>query len=249
MNNIIEDGYNTAYISVLFFVLFYEQSMIERCVLLENFSENNKIMYLQKMIQMNFVKPLRNNIIIPSYILNEIRLCFFILEWKPIKSICEIYAEYEPIDILFFLCKSINKYPIEYVYNDNIIKDVYIEFHEVEKNIQLTYNKWNENNMMLTSNSLPPFIIFKILNLQKIIEINKKIKLFPTSPSYKSINWIFHGLFYKNKDSYSAIVSKNDNLFSYKTKGCSYIEKIQKNVLTDMCNKDIYIVYRKEPII
>jgi len=59
MDFVVENGYNTSYISVILMTLFYEKSLIERYLLIEN---NNVIgTYLQKLIKYNFVDAIQNN--------------------------------------------------------------------------------------------------------------------------------------------------------------------------------------------
>ena len=51
MDFAIDNGFCTEYISTLFLALFFEKTMIERCLLLENNSSNRSGSYLQEIIQ------------------------------------------------------------------------------------------------------------------------------------------------------------------------------------------------------
>ncbi len=106
---VIEDGYNTEYMSVLFMALFYDKSMIERYVLLENNSDKFYGLCLQKIILQNFVKQIRNNLCITSKMLNEIRLCSITLGWNNSNNILKIYGECDPIEFLRFILNLVNK--------------------------------------------------------------------------------------------------------------------------------------------
>lgn len=242
----IEDGYNTSYISTLFIVLFYERSMIERCLLLENNSRTLNGLYLQKLIQTNFIEPLRNNTCITSAMLNEIRLSMYTLGWKISQNIDEMCEEHDSIELLQFLYKLINVVPVETQSNEKIKHDGYITFPEICDNVQNSYNKWAVENKIT---NIPIFIIFKINSISTSFKINKRIKLFSTSHPYHFINWAFHGLFYKNKKHYNTIVEKNNILYTFEQNTIPAIKKLNEPTLHNIQNKEIFIIYRKEPTI
>ena len=247
MDAIIEDGYNTSYISILCFVLFFEKSMIERYLLMENFSRSHIGSLLQKIIQINFVEPIRNNICITSRALNEIRLHLFMLGMKKFDNIDEFFIEYSPIELLSFMCKIINFVPIEYECNGKYMKSCYLEIPEHDVNMQTTYDLWRENNIISNVAPPPPFIIFKISNIKKKFDITKKIKLFPTNSHYNNIIWSFHGLFYKHKTKYIAITNKNNSLYSFETQKFPCIQPFKETQIKNLQNKDIFIIYHKNP--
>lgn len=248
MDCIIEDGFNTSYISALLFVLFFEKSIIERYLLLENFSDSNKILYLQKLIQLNYVEPIRNNVCIYSSAINEIRLCLFAIGMRELHTIDEFCIQHEPIDLFIFLCKLINFVPIKYTSNSLQEMSYYIDCQNVKNNIQTSYDIWSENKTIDESNP-PPFIVFKISNIENNFGITKKIKLFKQTSHLSGINWIFHGLFYRGKKKIAAITRKNGLLYSLDLLGYPSIKKMQTFNLIGLKNTDVYVIYHKEIVI
>ena len=110
MDFVIEMGYNTSYISIVLLTLFYERSLIERYLLIEN---NNIIgTYLQKLIKHNFVDSIQNNTCITQKMINEIRLCSIIFGWNN-SDITSMFQEYEPLNFLSFLTDLIKYKPLE----------------------------------------------------------------------------------------------------------------------------------------
>lgn len=243
MDFVIEDGYNTSYLSAILISLLYEKSMIERCLLLENNSLRMNGIYLQKLIQQNFVEPIRNNINISSHMLNEIRLCASVEGWGDDKP----FEEFKPIDFLKFLVKTINFVPMKVANLKNTASnEVCINIQTAKITVQEMYNDWMKCNKIT---NLPSFVIFEIKNQVNNFQINKKIKLFQPDHQCCNVRWIFHSLFFKNKKNYFVVISKNDTLLSFSQNEFPCIKKLKDDTIHRTKDKDIYIIYRKEPTI
>lgn len=240
MDFCIEDGYNTDYICVSLLALLFEHSMIERVLLLENNRTDNNLTstYLQQLIKHNFIEHVRDNISITSEILNEIRLYSHLLGWGKYN----LFNKYEPIDYITFLIKQVGYIPVET--NNN--KHYVINLESITDNdIQTTYNHWADTNTII---NIPVFVIFKI-KLSEQLNLNKKIKLFNEQHQYHMIKWVFHSLFYQNNAEYHTIIHKGNELFKINLNHVPTLTKIEYNNISNVKNKDIYIIYRKEPII
>lgn len=255
MDFVIEDGYNTTYISILFMALFYDKTMIERYLLIENNSNNFDGLYLQKLIIYNFIKQIRNNMCVTSQMLNEIRLCAITNGWKKSNNIFEMYAEAEPIDFLCFILKLINFIPLEIINSsksawtkskNEICYDKYLIYPTVKSNIQDTYDYWACSNQIT---NIPIFVIFKIDNIKTTFGINKKIVLFHKNHQYHAIKWVFHSLFYKDCNNYKTIINKNSTLLVFDQNEYPNIKQFNEDIIKNIGNKIIYIIYRKEPTI
>ena len=263
MDFVIEDGYNTSYMSVLFMLLFFDKSMIERYMLLENNSDNFDGILLQKIILNNFVKPIRNNMCVTSKMMNEIRLCAIMSGWKKSDNIFETFGNADPIDFLCFILNEIKFSPIDIASqqsawntkpDSNIftkIMDKFLISAIAKSNIQETYNIWSRKHKIL---NIPVFVIFKIDNLKSSFNINKRISLFDKTHQYHDIKWIFHGLFCKNKNDknkndYSIILNKDSKLVSFNQNVFPNVNMYGVDSLQNMAGNTVYIMYRKEPSI
>lgn len=249
MSFVIEDGYNTAYISMLFMILFYDKSMIERYILMETYSDTFNGLYLQKIIYHNFVKQIRNNLCVTSSMLNEIRLCSVIHGWNNDSAINIMCSEHNPIEYLNFILKTIKFSPIELDKRTASDYDHFMVVPTVKSSIQDTYNAWSINNKIC---NIPIFVIFKLNNIKSAFKINKKIFLFPKTHQYSNIKWIFHGLFYKeNKHSpnYKTIINKESKLISFNQNDYPNVKQLDSPCLNGLTDKIVYVIYRKEPTI
>lgn len=235
----IEDGYNTSYICIALLAFLYEYSMIERCLLLENNTFELTSTYLQKLIKYNFIERARNNICITSDKLNEIRLFSYLLGWHN----DNIFDNYEPIDYINFLAKQVNYIPIETMTGNYYQIDI---VNQEKCNIQELYNTWACNKTII---NIPIYITIK-LNTSVECHINKKIHLFPTEHSYNVIKWIFHSMFYKDDDGkHKIILSLNNKLYRVDLTQVPCVSTCDIASISNTKNKDIYIVYRKEPLV
>lgn len=246
MNFIIENGHNTSYISTLFIALFYNESIIERCILLENNSPLNNGAYLQKLILHNFVKPIHNDACITSQLLNEIRLCAFALGWKNSNDIFEMCCEFPPFDFFHFLLQLINYYPMEIAMGTKVKHSSQIHITTPEKTLRLSYNKWAIKN---TIKNVPFFVIFKIDNIMGIFDINKKIKLLTHSEKYNNVQWVFHSMVCESNNIHNVIINNHSELLLYNQQEYPNIRHIDMQQIYNITHGTIYIIYTKEPTI
>ena len=239
MNFIIEDGYNTSYISILFTALFYTESMIERCFLIDNNNENLNNVLLQKTITNNFVKRMRNELSITSTMLNEIRLCLLLCGWVK-ENKCKSFCEHDVIDFLIFLLKLLNVPTIKL---DQSLSENYIIQCSTLNDVQLSYNNWAMTHNII---NLPIFIIIKINLTSEQFSINKKIKLFNDEHIYSNIKWLFHSALIKCSDNYSVIMYKNDKLLTYSQNNFPCIEPFNIEKIANLNNLILFLIYKKE---
>ena len=103
---IVENGVNTCYISSLLVGLFYSSSDIYY-KMLERDPKNPNFYYLQELIKVNFIEPLRKNISISADVINEIRNYMFINEWKTDEP-DEIFELHDVNDFYSYLYNNLN---------------------------------------------------------------------------------------------------------------------------------------------
>lgn len=260
---VVEDGYNTLYLSTLLVALFHTPSVIDRCLLLENNSQKLNGILMQKIIEKNFVNMFRHSISITSKLLNQIRICSHVSGWKNTKNIDELLQESDPILFLGFLLQTIEFYPIEiskcsrenYSVQHLVLpnapelcrdieKTYYIQLKTIKSSIQESYCEWLcANNIM----NIPQFVIFQITNLTETINIDKKIWLFSKSHEYHMMRWNFYSMINYDGNTYQTIINKDNEpyLFCQNSLPCiKKVDEIQKNKY-----EKIYIIYTKEPLI
>lgn len=243
MDIVMENGYNTSYLNNLFFLLFYEDSIIERYVLLENNSPTYDGLYLQHLIHKSIIQRLKQKLYIPHNLTNEIRLFSIISGWNNKNTIDDTFCECDPIEYLNFILNKINFHPIEYInkINNEIEKTSTITLEPTE-NVLMSFIKWHEINTII---NIPTFVIFKIQLKNVSIDINEYIKLLIDS-EYHNIQWKFHGLIFKNDTGYSSIVYCNDKkLLYFDDSEFPNISSITYPKILNMKNKLIYIIYTK----
>lgn len=252
MDFVIEDGYNTSYMATLFMALFYSRSMIERYLLLENDNEKFDGLYLQKLIQHNFVDNVRKNLNITSKMLNEIRLCAITNGWMNDGDIFKAFGDAEPIDFLWFMLRLIRFRPMEFEGEKTNTEVDYEKMYVVKSQggatcIKALYDEWAKNNSI---SNIPVMVLFQIDNILAEFNINKKITLFPKKHQYHNINWVFHSLFYNDgKSGYKTLMRDNDDLLIFNNNEFPNIKKITSAELSGMANKKIFIIYHKEPTV
>lgn len=253
MDSIIENGYNTSYMSVLFVALFYYKSMVERYILIDNNSPKFAGLYLQKMISYNFVRRLREGLCITTKELNEIRLCAMVSGWRNSENIKCAYLDADPIDFLCFVLALINSYPIETAMeqsgqiNIDNVRNIYMIEQTPDMNVKKTYWNWHIKNKII---NVPTIVIFKLTNITHNFQINKKIQLFDNSEQYCGLMWTFHCMICKNgSNDYTTIIDNGSCLVSFLPNTIPHISKLSTTDICNIKNKTIYVIYRKEPSI
>lgn len=275
MNNyVVEDGYNTLYLSTLLVALFHSPSVIDRCLLFENNSQKLNGILLQKIIEKNFMNMFRQNISVTSKLLNQIRMCSHVSGWKHTKNIDELLQETDPIAFLVFLLQTIEFYPIEISKHPrencllqkdgdtrsrasygttqsfvskcdtSVEKTHCIHLKTIKSSIQESYNDWVTENDIT---NIPQFVIFQITNLTNIINIDKKIWLFPKNHEYHMIRWIFYSMICYDGTTYQTIINKDNIPYTFYQNSLPCIKKVD-GVIKNKYEK-IYVIYTKEPLI
>lgn len=246
---IIEDGYNTSYISALFVGLFYEKTNIERIFLLDKLQSDNHFIYLQKLIKHKFVENIRNNISVPASIVNEIRNYAYLCGWKSELPIDHFMEEHDVVSFLEFLLSTFKIQCVELSDEQKMIIPIdQINCH----NLTEIYNKWMLTH---TITNLPSFITFKIdRNILKKsqIDIMCKIRLFNSDHIYNNIKWIFHCVICKNPtDNYYCVLSINQKLYVWSDKSCPNLlpfNKYDQNNISKIKMESVCVIYRKQLI-
>lgn len=234
---IVENGYNTSYISTLLVGLFYTSSMIYNNILESN-PDNHNFIYLQEMIKLNFINPLRKNISITRNIINEIRNYSFLNGWindEPEK----ILEQQSIIEYYLFIVKNMNQH--------HLGKE-YIKLNLENNNnqtIKILLNKWLTTNDHIYQDIVPHFVTLYLNRFEDDkydtkVDINEKIRL-----NHKNHKWIIHSVICYTNDNinsghYYAILSHNNKWLMFDDLSIPSIREI------DMSNKDLINKIKKE---
>lgn len=242
---IIENLYNTSYISTILLALFYKPSIIERSLIIDN---NNSTLYgilLQKCIQKNFISLLRKNTNITIKNINNIRNNAFLHGWHN-NNLNELIQKYDPIDFIIFIMKIISFIPFTITYND-ITEDTYIFNLNLLLNNDDIQNIYFQESINKKIINIPQFIIFNVELNNNNIKINKKIKLFPKNHEYNQLLWTFHSCIYKLNNQYHVLINENNELCDIVPNEIINVNKINSIITENIDN--IYIIYTKNPMI
>jgi len=240
MSFVVEDGYNTTYISTLLTALFHKPSIIDRVLLLDNNSHKLAGILLQRTIEKYYVTSFRYGTSITSKALNQIRNCACISGWKNTNNIDDMCNEYNPIELYEFIASLIEVIPIDLSNKKTFV----IDLPNIKNTVQESFNLWQVNNTII---NIPQVVIFNIKQPTQVFNINKKIRLFQKEHDYHRIKWKFHAIICCQNEIYKTIITIDHNLFMFSpnTYPClSKIESIQKNKYDKL-----YIIYTKEPMI
>jgi hypothetical protein len=228
----IEDGYNTSYIDSVLIALFYKTNSYTDA-LLNKYTQNYSIIYLQELIKNKFIDALHKNFSINSCIINEIRNYSFVMGWDK-------YSSY-----LNELCSPINFF----IFLNTLFEGdtINIEINQIKDGIFNTNNKFNslqtiilnptkntsirelfiswisdniigfdQNNMFNCYKliNIPNYICFDIKRNNEIykIDLMKKIKFFSNSdPTQNYLTWIIHGIICYSGINYYSLIYCNNN--------------------------------------
>ncbi len=235
---IIEDGYNTSYITNLLISLFYPNTSLYYSFLENNdnidLNKNLLDVYFQEMIKNKLIDPFRKRQSIGSETINEIRNYLFYSDWKDISL---IHNENNLLDLYKYLLDIFNSTKIEVTnLNDNIVKLDYIELiiNELdnETNIKNLINDWLKKNQYKLSN-IPPIIclkinrqtdidnseimniITKLSNTEYLVDIQKKIKL-ENNYNDDTLRWSIQSIICRdstNKEKYYSYINREDTWY------------------------------------
>ena len=233
---IVEDGFNTSYIDSILMALFYRTSHLQEILI--QLPKKSKFVYLQDIINNNFIEQVRRNVSVDITIINEIRNYSFICGWKENLNITELYNVVDYLDFLIegFDIGEIKCELLEISKNlQENIKSFYTNYIEIKvtddndiktllnKCIDINFNK--KNNSTLTYyhfSELPLFVPIYLnryddnnqINNYKI-DIKKKIRFNNNNNKLQSdASWIIHAIVcFSNSGNrhYYTIISTLDN--------------------------------------
>jgi hypothetical protein len=167
---VVENGYNTSYITSLLVGLFYAPTNYYD-LLLDSMPSDIKIVYLQELIKNNLVEPLRKNIVINNSIINEIKNILLLFDF--INK--EQFIKSQNILNLYNIINS-NSICTEYITNNQIINIPFINLtisnNEKETNLSTLVKKWLYDNIIVPH--LSQHIELKKIPSILPIYINKK---------------------------------------------------------------------------
>jgi hypothetical protein len=250
--SIVENNYNITYIDSLLMALFYNQINFTNNKLI-----NTEYLYIQGLIQYNFIDVIKKNHSLDMSILNEIRNYSIICGWKPNENILDLY---DVIDYYKFLLDGFNNnfllFKLTNINNnkEEIKKlyyiDITLEQNNVETTIYLLLNTWIDNNLICTYNKynfidIPNYIPIYIerkynnkLNVKKI-DIMKKIRF----QQIENITYTIHSIIcYStiNNHYYTLLCMTQDKWLLYNStlkpslfvisdfKYCDFVNKIKQ---------------------
>lgn len=152
MSFVVENGLNTSYIDSLLVALFYKSTHIQNMLL--QYPAESKFIYLQELINNNFVDKIRQNFSIESSVVNEIRNYSFICGWK--NNVSNVAELYNVIDYSDFLLKGFgyNNFEIDIIELNNseeYVKSLSLPYIEVnvkcDTHIKDLINEWKNKNI------------------------------------------------------------------------------------------------------
>ncbi len=240
---IIEDGYNTNYISCLILSLFLEKNSIYY-YMLDNINLQSESIYIQEIIK-TIINDFKNYKIINSISLNYLRNILFFNNFMDIKYIFEnncIIKLYE-----FFL-EIFNVQKIELLSNMSKLQTYNYLIFDTNNELNTSIKKLiNSNLKNIILNNIPNFIAIKLIrnNLLTNIDIQKKIT-FQTIFNESNLIWEIKSIicfdiensnyfsFFKFKDAWLMI---NEKLFPP-------IQKINIKIHeNDIKLKSLFLIY------
>ncbi len=204
---IIDDGYNTNYISALLVALFYKNSYFD-CVL-ANDPKNYKIMYLQELIKYKFVDKLRSNMSILTETINEIRLC---LAWCDIIKYDTLLNNIDVYEMYVSVAEKTHVTPIEKTTCNIYMIELAPEHNTSIKDM---LDIWKRINTVINT----PLVI--CINIQRTnnceVNIQKSIRL--CTEKYGA-NWKMHSIICKEEQTnvYYSVLENKERYYLFSDK-------------------------------
>lgn len=210
---IVANGLNTSYIDSLLIALFYSQTHLKS--FLNQCPENIKFIYLQELINDNFIDNAKNGYFVDSSVINEIRNYSIVCGWKDQGQITDLYSVLDYFKFLMagFGFGQIDIELVEYDKNENeqvtTLSLNVINLNVMEDNdVKTLLDDWvdiftisKKENTLIIGNRFKeiPFMIPIYFNRQGEtsykIDIKKKIKFKKNSDqSQNKMTWIIHSL-------------------------------------------------------
>ncbi len=218
--SVIENGYNTCYIDSLLVALFYKYNESLDSILYKE-PNSPEGFYLQELIKVKFIDPVKRNFSIGSNIINEIRNYSIICGWSKDENIT---SQKKCIDFYNFISKLFNIEPLSFdilelkdgILNNTIKKNEFsyinLNLTNDNDNIRNLLINWIKNNITCnTSNSIidcyklnniPSYIVININrfdekgNCNKYnLDIMKRIKFFDINDNSQNyLKWKIHSV-------------------------------------------------------
>lgn len=204
---VVANGLNTSYIDSLLMALFYKSSHLRS--ILSQYPDQSKFLYLQELINNNFIDNAKHYYSIDSSIMNEIRNYSIICGWKEGGNITDLYTV---TDYLKFLMLGIGfgQIDFEFVEFDEKVKTLSMNYIDVpileNTDVKLLLEKWYDDNIKKSTilcnrfKEIPVMIpiYFNRNNTQYIslqVDIKKKIKFKKNYDCTQNLaSWSIHAL-------------------------------------------------------
>jgi hypothetical protein len=268
---VIEGGYNTSYITSLLSAFFYKENEHLKSILL-NQPNNNSGYYLQELIKVNYIEPLRKHYTIKSDALNEIRNYLFINGFLSHENIMNSFKIQSINELYIFLSEYLNSQKMEFdiskikdgklIETDNLHKLSMIELKVTNKNtsirelfvdwITTTLLKEQEEYYCYKLKDVPSYLCFYLKRENQeentMVDIMNKIKFFKNSdPTQNYIKYKLHSLIcFDGKKYYSCMTGYNNKwimLNENKIPSMQYVS-FADDEITEKIKKDvIFAVY------
>lgn len=210
---VVANGLNTSYIDTLLMALFYKSSHLR--TILSQYPEQSKFIYLQELINNNFIDNIKNGYSVDSSIMNEIRNYSIVCGWK---DGCNIIDLYSVTDYMKFLMKGIGFGQIDFEFvefsdtENEKVKTLSINYIDVmineNTNVNILLENWYNQNIKNPPEKLSvlcnrfkelPILIPIYFNRNNgfsyQVDIKKRIK-FKKNNDYTQNNasWVIHSL-------------------------------------------------------
>lgn len=268
---VIEGGYNTSYITSLLSAFFYKENEHLKSILL-NQPNNNSGYYLQELIKVNYIEPIRKHYTIKSDILNEIRNYLLINGFLSKENIMNSFKIQSITELYIFLSEYLNSQKMEFdiskikdgklIETDNLHKLSMIELKVNNKNtsirelflnwITTTLLKEQEEYYCYKLKDVPSYLCFYLKREKQeentMIDIMNKIKFFKNSdPTQNYIKYIIHSLIcFDGKNYYACMIGYNNKwimLNENKIPSMQHISMADDEITEKIKKEVMFVVY------
>jgi hypothetical protein len=259
-NQIIDDGYNSSYITSLLVALFYKSSSVDD--ILNMNPVDNKFIYALEFIKIRFIEPLRRGFSIHSETINEFRNYIVNCDWK--NNVDEMLIEHNILEFYKFFINKIESNNIKFLrlMDDEIIGENCMSVIELSippnvssMNLSDMFKLWINNNIILEKYKykiydipyLLPFYINRENNKDTKINIMYKIKLFNVNDELQDkLIWTIHSMICYDKDiGYYSVIKYGSKWIHISDKNIPSINKLDMYDENDVLklSKDIVFVF------
>lgn len=263
---IVSDGYNTSYMDALFTALFCNKSCMTQMLTQEPI--DCKFIYLQELINNNFVSQINQGYSIDYSIINEIRNYSIICGWN--YGYDDITYNHDVVKYYDFLSKSFDfgnmSFDITQINKQNNFETIttkslnYILLNiQNDINIKNALNEWTTNNILcntsehcayFTFKELPSIIAIYLNRIsQNDVDIQKKIKFIKNqNKNQQDVLWILSSFICcSNRETkhYYSIIKQNEKWFMFDNKNMpSMIEiNINNDIIKNKIKKECILLF------